>query len=219
MFIKNGIDAGGIMASELGRIIRNGILSENALLCSLLGLCPALAVVTNLENGLAMGLTLLFVLTSSGLFVSIIKKVIPDQVRIPVFLVIIAFFTTVADLLMRAYLPHLSGALGIYIPIIAVNCIITTRLDLFASKNPPLNAAADGLGMGLGFALVLIVIGLAREVLGSGRIAIGGQTILTLFVDPIGMVALPPGGFIIFGFFLAFVSWLRKRHLGVQAGR
>jgi Na+-translocating ferredoxin:NAD+ oxidoreductase subunit E len=158
-----------------------------------------------------MGIALVIVLTLSATVGSLAGLIVPRQVRIPAFITIIAFFVTAADLLMKAFLPDLSSALGIFVPLIIVNCIVLGRLEMYASKNSPIKAAADGLGMGLGFAAVLIVVGLIREILGSGKIILGGNTIITLLSKPIGLMVLPPGGFIVFGILLAFVTWLRKR--------
>ena len=147
----------------------NGIIKENPTFVLTLGMCPTLAVTTSAINGLGMGLSTMVVLALSNLMISLLRKIIPDKVRIPAFIVIVASFVTMVELLLQAYVPFLYDALGIYIPLIVVNCIILGRAESYASKNGPLPSLFDGIGMGLGFSLALTCIGLVREILGSGK--------------------------------------------------
>ncbi|MBO4732699.1 MAG: electron transport complex subunit RsxE [Spirochaetaceae bacterium] len=182
------------------KIFTNGLLAENPLLVLMIGLCSSLAVTQELANGISMGLSMTFVLVMSELIISLFRKLIPDSVRIPVFIIVIASFTTIVDLLMQAFLPALSEAMGVFIPLIVVNCIIMGRVESFASKNTPSDALLDGLGMGLGYTWVLCGISLIRELLGSG-------TIFRFRIIPeaytIGFFTKAPGGFFVFGLFIA----------------
>ena len=182
------------------KIFTNGLLAENPLLVLMIGLCSSLAVTQELANGISMGLSMTFVLVMSELIISLFRKLIPDSVRIPVFIIVIASFTTIVDLLMQAFLPALSEAMGVFIPLIVVNCIIMGRVESFASKNTPSDALLDGLGMGLGYTWVLCGISLIRELLGSG-------TIFRFRIIPeaytIGFLTKAPGGFFVFGLFIA----------------
>ncbi|MBP5329130.1 MAG: electron transport complex subunit RsxE [Spirochaetaceae bacterium] len=182
------------------KIFTNGLLAENPLLVLMIGLCSSLAVTQELANGISMGLSMTFVLVMSELIISLFRKLIPDSVRIPVFIIVIASFTTIVDLLMQAFLPALSEAMGVFIPLIVVNCIIMGRVESFASKNCPPDALLDGLGMGLGYTWVLCGISLIRELLGSG-------TIFRFRIIPeaytIGFFTKAPGGFFVFGLFIA----------------
>lgn len=190
-----------------------GILKQNPLLVLILGTCPSLAVTTSLINGLGMGLAATFVLVCSNVVISALRKVIPDKVRIPCFITVIASFVTILRFILEAYLPSLNDALGIFIPLITVNCIILGRAEAFASKNTIGLSALDGLGMGLGFTLALVVIGGLREILGNGSIAgyslpfIGGDNVL----QPMLMFVMPPGGFIIFGMVIALALALSRK--------
>ena len=180
--------------NNISERLMNGLLKENPTFVLMLGMCPTLAVTTSAVNGLGMGLTTLVVLALSNMFISLLRKVIPDKVRIPAFIVIIASFVTVVELLLKAFIPFLYDALGLYIPLIVVNCIILGRAEAYASKNPVLPSIFDGLGMGLGFTVGLTLIGICREVLGSGAI-FGFQFIpedfhITFFV-------LAPGAFLV----------------------
>lgn len=178
-----------------------GIWRENAVFKLVLGMCPTLAVTTSAENGLGMGLATTFVLICSNVAISMVRKIIPGAVRIPAFIVIIASFVTVVQLCMEAYVYDLYKALGIFIPLIVVNCIILGRAEAFASKKPVLPAVADGLGMGLGFTLALFVLGAVRELLGSGSIL--GFSVFGPAYPPFLLLILPPGAFIALGFLLA----------------
>ena len=185
------------------KIFTNGLLAENPLLVLMIGLCSSLAVTTKLTNGLGMGLAMTFVLVMSEIIISLFRKLIPDSIRIPIFIVVIASFTTIVDLLMQAYLPALSAAMGVFIPLIVVNCIIMGRVESFAFKQPPVNAALDALGMGLGYTWVLCGISFVRELLGAG-------TILSIQIIPenycIGFFGKAAGGFFVFGMFIAIAN-------------
>ncbi len=186
--------------------LKNGIITENPTFVMMLGMCPTLAVTSSAINGLGMGLTTTAVLVLSNVFISLLRKVIPDNVRIPAFIVIVASFVTIIQLLLQAYLPSLNSALGVYIPLIVVNCIILGRAEAYASKNPPLPSLFDGLGMGLGFTFGLTCIGICREILGAGAI-FGKQIIpddfhITFFV-------LAPGAFLVLSFLTAIQNKLK----------
>ncbi len=182
----------------------NGIIKENPTFILLLGMCPTLAVSTRAMNGIGMGLSTTAVLILSNLVISLLRKVIPDQVRLPSYIVIVASLVTVTELLIEAYLPSLYEALGIYIPLIVVNCIILGRAEAYANKNVPALAVMDGIGMGLGFTIALTLAGLVREILGSGT-AFGLQ-ILPSFIQPIGIFVKPPGAFLVIAFFIAVMN-------------
>ncbi len=188
---------------------RKGLWRENAVFKLLLGMCPALAVTTSAENGLGMGLATTFVLVCSNIVVSSLRKVIPGQVRIPAFIVIIATFVTVVQLCMEAYLYDLYKALGIFIPLIVVNCLILGRAEAFAFRNSPLRATIDGFGMGIGFTLALFVLGAVREVLGSG--ALLGVSLFGAGYVPFLLLILPPGAFIALGCLLAGMNRIEAR--------
>ena len=181
--------------------LRKGFWRENAVFRLLLGLCPALAVTTSAENGLGMGLATTFVLVCSNIVVSALRNVIPAKVRIPSFIVVIASFVTVVQLCMEAYFYDLYKALGIFIPLIVVNCLILGRAEAFASKNRLLPAVADGVGMGLGFTLALFVLGAVRELFGSGTLL--GYAVFGSSYQPLLLMILPPGAFIAMGLLLA----------------
>jgi electron transport complex protein RnfE len=175
----------------------------------MLGLCPTLAVTTTLINGLGMGFATTFVLVCSNTVVSSVKRFIPAKVRIPAYIVIIASFVTVVDLFMNAYTHELHKVLGLFIPLIVVNCIVLGRAESFASKNGVLDSLLDGLGNGLGFTLALCVLASVREVLGSGSLL--GFSITGGVVPPVILFVLPPGAFIALGFLMAGYNWLRRR--------
>lgn len=185
----------------LSREFRKGLWRENAVFRLLLGLCPALAVTTSAENGLGMGLATTFVLVCSNIVVSSLRKVIPPKVRIPSFIVVIASFVTVVQLCMEAYFYDLYKALGIFIPLIVVNCLILGRAEAFASKNRLVPAVVDGVGMGLGFTLALFVLGAVRELFGSGSLL--GFSVFGAGYQPLLLMILPPGAFIAMGLLLA----------------
>ncbi|MDE7375134.1 MAG: electron transport complex subunit E, partial [Odoribacter sp.] len=180
---------------------------ENPTISLLLGMCPTLGVTTSAFNGMGMGLATTFVLVMSNLVISLVANLIPDKVRIPSFIVIIAAFVTIVDFSMQAYVPALYESLGLFIPLIVVNCIVLGRAEAFASKNGAIASIFDGLGMGLGFTMSLTLLGSIRELLGSGKIFD-----LTIMSDQYGMIAfvLAPGGFLVLGFLIAIVNHLRK---------
>lgn len=199
--------------NKAGERLYNGIIKENPTFVLMLGMCPTLAVTTSAMNGLGMGLTTAVVLTMSNLIISLLRKVIPSRVRIPAFIVIIASFVTAVQLLLQAYLPSLNDALGVYIPLIVVNCIILGRAEAYASKNKPIPSLFDGIGMGLGFTLSITCIGAVRELIGAGSIF--GKQILPLAdaaagkmgYEPVTIFILAPGAF----FVLAFLSALQNK--------
>lgn len=190
-----------------------GLIKENPVLRLILGTCPTLAITTTAENGLGMGIAATFVLVGSNLAISLLRKVIPDKVRIPAFVAIIAGFVSVVQMLLQAYLPALNKSLGIYIPLIVVNCIILARAEMFASKNAVLPSVLDGLGMGAGFTAALILMGSIREIFGNGTLF--GLSIPMLqsggVIEPILILILPPGGFFIFGVLVALAQRLSNK--------
>jgi electron transport complex protein RnfE len=190
-------------------IFTNGLLRENPLLILMIGLCSSLAVTTNTANGIGMGLSMTFVLLMSELMISLFRKLIPDSVRIPVFIIIIAGFTTVIDYVLKAWFPDLSGAMGVFIPLIVVNCIIMGRVEGFAYKKPVSDVIPDALGMGLGYTWVLCGIAAVRELLGSGTIL--GFQILPASYQPILFFILPSGGFFIFALFISLNLFIKSR--------
>ena len=190
------------------KILTNGIIKENPVLVLVLGTCPALAVTNSTINGVGMGLAATFVLICSNVVISLLKKVIPDKVRIPCYIVVIAGFVTMVDLLIQAFLPALAKSLGVFIPLIVVNCIILGRAEAFASKNSPLDSILDGVGIGLGFTLALTVIGAVREILGSG--AIFGVNLGFADVAPLIFV-LAPGAFLVLGYLMVLFNKLAKK--------
>lgn len=180
--------------SVLERLV-NGLVKENPTFVLMLGMCPTLAVTTSAINGMGMGLTTMVVLALSNMFISLLRKVIPDKVRIPAFIVIIASFVTVVELLLKAYIPFLYDALGLYIPLIVVNCIILGRAEAYASKNGVISSLFDGIGMGLGFTLALTIIGAVRELLGAGEVF--GYAVMPESYVPCSIFVLAPGAFFV----------------------
>ena len=195
------------MKSKTLKLLKNGIIDENPTFVLLLGMCPTLATTTSAENGMGMGLATAFVLICSNTLISLVKNLIPDQVRIPIYIVIVASLATILQMFMHAYLPDLYKSLGIFIPLIAVNCIIVGRAESFASKNKVIPSAFDGLGIGLGFTIALTLLGILRELLGTGKIF--GQTI---FPENFGALIfiLAPGAFIVLGYLIALTNKLRN---------
>ena len=189
-------------------IIANGLIKENPTWVLILGMCPTLATTTSAINGLSMGLATAFVLTMSNIVISLLKSVIPDKVRIPAFIVIIATFVTMVEMVMKAYLPALYESLGLFISLIVVTCIVLGRAEAFASKNNVWHSLLDGLFMGLGFTWALTLVGMVRELLGTGKV-FG----LTLFGSGDGMLMmiLPPGGFLALGFLMAWINHIRRK--------
>lgn len=194
---------------SLWKEFSKGIWRENPIFRIVLGMCPTLAVTTQAENGIGMGLATTFVLVSSNTIISLIRNFIPRRVRIPSFILVIATFVTCVDLLMRAYFPKLSDSLGIFIPLIVVNCIILGRAEAFASKNPVLASVLDGLGMGVGFTLSLFILGSIREVLGNGTIF--GIKLFGEGFSPAIVMILPPGAFITLGVLLAVMNFISSK--------
>ena len=188
-------------------IIKNGIVKENPTFVLMLGMCPTLATTTSANGGLSMGLATMAVLICTNVVISCLKSVTPDKVRIPVFIVVIAAFVTILQMVIKAYLPDVDAELGLFIPFIVVNCIILGRAEGFASKNTPLAALFDGIGIGLGFTIGLTLLGICRELLGSGSIF--GFTLLPETYN-ILLFVLPPGAFIMLGFLIAIVNKLRN---------
>jgi electron transport complex protein RnfE len=191
------------------KIFTNGLIRENPLLILMIGLCSSLAVTTSVANGIGMGLSMTFVLLMSEVVISIFRKVIPDSIRIPIFIIIIAAFTTVIDYTLKAWFPDLSKAMGVFIPLIVVNCIIMGRVEGFASKRPLGDVIADALGMGLGFTWVLTGISLVREILGSGTIV--SVPVPPFINQPIIFFVLPPGGFFVFSLFIALNLFIKSK--------
>ncbi len=187
--------------------IYNGIIKENPCFILMLGMCPTLAVTTSAVNGVGMGLSTLAVLIFSNLIISMMRNIIPDQVRLPAYIVIVASLVTIVDLVMQAYVPGLYSALGIYIPLIVVNCIILGRAEAYANKVTPDLAVFDGIGMGLGFTIALTVIGLARELLGTGC-AFGVQVLPEKIYHPIAIFGQAPGAFLIMAILVAVLNGL-----------
>jgi len=186
-----------------------GLYKQNPVFKQALGLCPTLAVSNSVYNGLGMGLAATFVLICSNVIVSLIRKGVPNKIRIPIYIVVIASFVTVVDLAMAGFLPDLHKALGIFVPLIVVNCIILGRAEAYAGKNNAGRSLLDGLGMGIGFTLALILLGAIREFLGSGsllNIPVAGATF-----EPVLIMVLPPGAFLTIGFVLGFFNWLENR--------
>lgn len=186
-----------------------GIVRENPVLRLVLGTCPTLAVTTSLESAVGMGLAASVVLVCSNIVISAMRKIIPQKVRIPAYIVIIAGFVTIVQMLVRAFLPQIDEMLGVYLPLIVVNCIILGRAEAFAGKNPVLASAADGLGMGVGFTCALLLMGGIRELLGAGSLY--GFTVLPESVPPMTVFVLAPGGFFVFGILIALANKLAEK--------
>ncbi|MBO5185060.1 MAG: electron transport complex subunit E [Clostridia bacterium] len=189
---------------SLGKEFTKGILAENPTLRLVLGTCPTLATTTSVTSALGMGVAASVVLVCSNIVISALRKVIPDKVRIPAYVVVIASFVTIVQMLVKAFAPELDEQLGVYLPLIVVNCIILGRAEAFASKNPVLASAVDGLGMGVGFTAALFLMGAVREILGAGSFA--GISIPFLSSNPMLIFILPPGGFFVFGVLMATVN-------------
>ncbi len=209
------------MKSKNLSILTNGIIKENPTLRLVLGTCPTLAVTTAAINGLGMGAAATVVLVCSNVAISLLRNIIPDKVRIPAFITIIAGFVSVVQMLVKAFLPAIDKSLGIFLPLIVVNCIILARAEMFASKNSVLPSALDGLGMGIGFTATLTLMGIIRELLGAGSIF--SLQVLPAAIEPMVIFLLPPGGFFVFGILVAASNALAKRsgrkiveHLGCE---
>ena len=196
--------------------IYNGLIKENPTFVLTLGMCPTLAVTTSAINGIGMGLSSTVVLVMSNLLISLLRKVIPDGVRMPAFIVIVASFVTVVQFLMQGYLPSLYDSLGIYIPLIVVNCIILGRAEAYASKNPAIPSAFDGLGMGLGFTCAITILGAIRELIGAGTILSTGSSALVDFTNygftPASIFILAPGAFFVLAMCIAVMNRIKRKN-------
>ena len=191
--------------NSAGERLYNGIVKENPTFVMMLGMCPTLAVTTSAVNGLGMGLTTMVILALSNMMISRLRKIIPDDVRVPAFIVVVASFVTIVQFLLQAYIPSLNASLGLYIPLIVVNCIILGRAEAYASKNPVMPSLFDGIGMGLGFTVGLTSIGIVRELIGSGKIF--GAHILPASYEPVSIFVMAPGAF----FVLALLTGLQNK--------
>lgn len=187
-----------------------GIIKDNPTFVLVLGLCPTLAVSVSLTNGIGMGIAATFVIIGSNIIISLIKNSIPDRIRIPCYIVVIATFVTITELTMKAYSPALDRALGIYVPLIVVNCIVLGRAEAYASKQSTINSLFDGIGMGLGFTLALILISGIREFLGAGKLF--GYTLIKSF-EPIFVIGMPSGALLVIGLLLGFFNLLKERKI------
>jgi electron transport complex protein RnfE len=194
---------------NIGKTFMRGILYENPTFIQLLGMCPTLAVTTSAINGIGMGLATTAVLLGSNVAISLLKRFIPNKIRIPAFVVVIATFVTVVGLVMKAYFPALDNALGLFIPLIVVNCIILARAEAFASKHSVIQSGVDGIGMGLGFTISLTILGSVRELLGAGSIF--GKLVFGASYQPALIMILPPGAFLALGLLLALYNWTRSK--------
>lgn len=190
-------------------ILLNGLIYENPTLVLMIGMCPTLAITTVASNGVGMGLATTVVLVFSNLFISLLRHIIPEKVRIPAFVLVIASFVTIVEMLLKAYLPALSQTLGVYIPLIVVNCIIFARAESFAFKNPPLASVADGLGMGLGFTIAITILASIREVFGSGTLF--GLRVMPAGYQPMAILLEATGGFLTLGILLIVVNLIKKK--------
>ena len=199
---------------NLGKVFKNGIIDDNPTFVQVIGMCPTLAVTSSAINGIGMGLSTAVVLTCSNLVISLLRKVIPDKIRIPAFIVVIATFVTIVQMALKAYVPALDAALGLYIPLIVVNCIILARAESFASKNGPAASAVDGIGMGIGFTIALTVIGAVRELLGAGSIF--GLSLFGASYQPALLFILPPGAFLTLGFLMALFNKVVKKKVSKE---
>ncbi len=195
--------------NEIAKRLKNGIIGENPVFVQVLGMCPTLAVTTSATNGMGMGLATTAVLTMSNLVISLLRNIIPGKVRIPAFIVVIASFVTVVELLLQGFVSSLYDSLGLFIPLIVVNCVILGRAEAYASKNGFVSSLFDGLGMGLGFTVSLTVLGAVREVLGAGSIF--GRQVMPSFYEPITIFILAPGAFIALGLLMATFNHFKAK--------
>ena len=196
---------------NIGKQLKDGFLTQNPVLVQLLGMCSTLAITTTIANGIGMGASVTIILTLSNVIISLLRKVIPEQVRIACYIVVIAGFVTMVDLLLQAFFPDIAESLGVFIPLIVVNCIILARAESFASKNKPVSAAVDGICQGLGYAMVLIVMSAIRELLGSGALA-GTQLFPAEYSA--SLIAQPVGGFLTLGCLIALMQWAQRKVKG-----
>ena len=188
--------------------LKDGLIYQNPVLVQVLGMCSTMAITTSISNGVGMGISVLIILTLSNIFISLLRKIIPNEVRIACYIVVIAGFVTIVDLCLQAFFPDIAKSLGVFIPLIVVNCIVLGRAEAFASKNSPLDSILDGVGIGLGFTLALTVIGAVREILGSG--AIFGVSLGFADVAPLIFV-LAPGAFLVLGYLMVLFNKLAKK--------
>lgn len=203
---------GGDVLSKDRKILkqfRDGIINNNPVFVQLLGTCPTLATTTSVFNALGMGVSVIIVLTFSNLFISVLRKFIPNQIRIASYIVIISGFVTALEMLLKAFLPSLSNSLGLFIPLIVVNCIILARAEAFASKNKPIPSVIDGIAIGIGFTFALFILGTIREIIGAGTFF--GLPVFGNWYDPAVLFVMSPGAFITLGFVIALVQKLRAR--------
>ncbi|HEY8362714.1 MAG TPA: electron transport complex subunit E [Tissierellaceae bacterium] len=200
---------------KLSKVFKNGIIDDNPIFVQLIGMCSTLAITTSVTNSIAMGLAVIAVLVGSNFVISLIRNVIPDKIRIPAFIVVIATFVTMVDMFMHAYAPTLYQALGIFIPLIVVNCIIFARAEAFASKNGVLASIVDGFGMGIGYTIAICVLSAIREVFGSGTFL--GIRILPESYQPVGILIMPPGAFIVLGMLIGIINLARKKKASSKA--
>ena len=196
---------------NIGKQLKDGLLTQNPVLVQLLGMCSTLAITTTIANGIGMGASVTIILTLSNVIISLLRKVIPEQVRIACYIVVIAGFVTMVDLLLQAFFPDIAESLGVFIPLIVVNCIILARAESFASKNKPVSAAVDGICQGLGYTMVLIVMSVIRELLGSGALA-GTQLFPAEYSA--SLIAQPVGGFLTLGCLIALMQWAQRKVKG-----
>lgn len=194
---------------KLMKIFKNGIINENAIFVQLIGMCSVLAVSSTATNSLAMGMAATSVLVGSNIAISLLRKVIPDEIRIPVFVIVIATFVTIVDMFLNAYAPDIYAALGIFIPLIVVNCLILARAEAFAYSNSVIPSAVDGLGMGLGFTMAITILGISREFLGSGSVF--GLRLLPESFQPAGIFVAAPGAFILLGILIGIYRTILKK--------
>ena len=202
---------------NFSRQLKEGLITQNPVLVQLLGMCSALAITTSLFNGLGMGVSVLIILTCSNIVISLLRKVIPSKIRIAAYIVVIAGFVTMVDLLLQAFLPDLAANLGVFIPLIVVHCILLGRAEAFASKNGVLASAVDGISQGLGYTFALIVMCVVREFLGNGSFGGGilnGGAGIQIFPSEYGalLMIMPVGGFLTLGCFIAFIQWMLNRN-------
>ena len=198
-------------AKKFWREVLKGFIIANPVFVLVLGLCPTLAVTVSLDNALGMGAGVIFVLIGSNIIISLIRKITPQLVRIPVYIVVIATFVTILSLVFEAYLPPLYESLGIYLALIVVNCIILGRAEAFASKNTIMLSIADAIGIGIGFTISMLIVSFFREVLGTGKLTIFGRTLFSIPVlseSPLTFFIMPPGAFLVLGFLLALFRWI-----------
>ena len=194
---------------NFGKQFKEGLITQNPVLVQLLGMCSTMAITTSFFNGLGMGISVLIILTLSNIFIALLRKIIPNEVRIACFIVVIAGFVTCVDLLLKAFVPALSNSLGVFIPLIVVNCIILGRAEMFACKNTVVDSALDGLGMGIGYILTMLLMSSIREIIGSGTWM--GITIIPESVDRMTVMNSAPGGFFVFGCLMAGCIWLERK--------